>query len=359
MLLPDAGFLQEEDARYANRKRFSKHSPALPLYTEEDANASLELFEPVSMNKEIEILKGVKVEFKPVGHILGAASIRLSALGRSITFSGDVGRSDDLVMKAPQKLSETDYLVVESTYGDRLHEDIDAFAFFEEIINKTSKRGGIVLMPSFAVGRTQINLHILQELKKQGRIPDLPIFLNSPMAITATEIYCRHNKEHKLSASQCAEIDHGTHFVRTAEESIALNGSSYPSVIISASGMASGGRVLHHLKNLLPHHQHSIVFIGFQAPGTRGDTLVSGAAEVKIHGQYYPVKAEVYHSGSLSAHGDYQEIIDWLRASKISPKQVFVTHGERSASDSMRMKIKEQLGLKACVPEPGQEFELN
>lgn len=359
VLLPDAGFLQEEDARYANRKKFSKHSPALPLYTEEDARSSLELFEPVSMNKEIEILDGVKVEFKPVGHILGAASIRVSALGKTITFSGDVGRSDDLVMNPPQVLTETDYLVVESTYGDRLHEEIDAFAFFEEIINKTSKRGGIVLMPSFAVGRTQINLHILQELKKQKRIPDLPIFLNSPMAITATEIYCRHNKEHKLSASQCAEIDQGTHFVRTPEESIELNGSAFPSVIISASGMASGGRVLHHLKNLLPHHQHSIVFIGFQAPGTRGDTLVSGASEVKIHGQYYPVKAEVYHSGSLSAHGDYQEILDWLRASKISPKQVFVTHGERSASDSMRMKIKEQLGLTACVPEPGQEFELN
>lgn len=359
VLLPDAGFLQEEDARYANRKRFSKHQPALPLYTEADARASLELFEPIPMNEECEIIKGFKAEFRPVGHILGAASIRVSAGGKSITFSGDVGRSDDLVMNAPQALSDTDYLVVESTYGDRLHDDIDAFAFFEEIINKTSKRGGIVLMPSFAVGRTQINLHILHQLKKQGRIPELPIYLNSPMAITATEIYCRHNKEHKLSADQCAEIDQGTHFVRTAEESIALNGSTYPSVIISASGMASGGRVLHHLKTLLPHHQHSIVFIGFQAPGTRGDALVNGRSEIKIHGQYYPVKAEVYHSGSLSAHGDYQEILDWLAASKINPKKVFVTHGERSASDAMRLNIKETLAWNACVPELGDEYELS
>jgi len=179
------------------------------------------------------------------------------------------------------------------------------------------------------------------------------------MAITATEIYCRHHKEHKLSNEQCQQIDNGTHYVRTAEESIELNGSRYPSVIISASGMASGGRVLHHLKTLVSHHQNSIVFIGFQAPGTRGDAMVNGATEIKIHGEYYPVKAEVHHNGSLSAHGDYAEIIDWLKRSDISPKQVFVTHGERAAADSMRLKLKDKFSWRTCVPEMGEEFELS
>jgi metallo-beta-lactamase family protein len=358
VLLPDAGYLQEEDARYANYKKFSKHSPALPLYTEADARRSLGFFVPVSTNQEIEISDDIKATFTPVGHILGACAVRISALGKSITFSGDVGRQNDLVMYPPQAIAETDYLVVESTYGDRKHEETDAFSFFEDIINKTSKRGGIVLIPSFAVGRTQINLHIIQLLKAQKRIPDLPIYLNSPMAISATEIFCHHHKEHKLSDEQCRLIDEGTHYVHTPEESVELNASKYPSVIISASGMASGGRVLHHLKSLLPYHQHSIVFIGFQAPGTRGDALVNGAAEVKIHGEYYPVKAQIYHNGSLSAHGDYSEIISWLKQSDIHPKSVFVTHGERSAADSMRLKLKDAFGWKVCVPDAGEEQEL-
>jgi len=359
VLLPDSGYLQEEDARYANHKRFSKHTPALPLYTEEEARKSLNLFKTISMNKAVEIVKGVTASFSPVGHILGASSIQIKAQGKTVTFSGDVGRNKDLVMKPPQVLGKTDYLIVESTYGDRLHEDTDAFTYFEEIINKTSKRGGIVLMPSFAVGRTQINLHILQTLKQQKRIPSLPIYLNSPMAITATEIYCRHHKEHKLSHEQCQQIDEGTHYIRTPEESIELNGRNYPSVILSASGMASGGRVLHHLKSLLTHHQHSIVFIGYQAPGTRGDAMVNGASEIKIHGEYYPVKADIHHNESLSAHGDYAEIIEWLAKSNISPKKVFVTHGERTAADSMRLKLKDKFSWNTCVPELGEEFELS
>jgi len=359
VLLPDSGYLQEEDARYANYKKFSKHSPALPLYTESDARRSLGLFVPVSTNQEIDIIDGITVTFTPVGHILGACAVKIAAYGKTITFSGDVGRQDDLVMNPPQAITETDYLVVESTYGDRKHEAIDALSFFEDVINKTTKRGGIVLMPSFAVGRTQINLHIIQLLKEQKRIPDLPIHLNSPMAISATEIFCHHHKEHKLSDEQCQKIDEGTHYVHTPEESIELNASKFPSVIISASGMASGGRVLHHLKSLLPYHQHSIVFIGFQAPGTRGDALVNGATEVKIHGEYYPVKAQIYHSGSLSAHGDYSEIIQWLKQSDIHPKRVFVTHGERSAADSMRLKLKDAFGWQTCVPDAGDEVELN
>ena len=358
VLLPDSGYLQEEDARYANYKKFSKHAPALPLYTEEDAHKSLTYFKPVDLNQTIEIAEGVNIIFTPVGHILGACAVKVSAEGKSITFSGDVGRQNDIVMYPPEAISKTDYLVVESTYGDRKHEEIDALQFFENIINTTSKRGGIVLIPSFAVGRTQINLHIIQLLKDQNRIPNLPVYLNSPMAISATEIFCKHHKEHKLSNEQCQIMDSNTQYIRTPEESIALNGSRFPSVIISASGMASGGRVLHHLKNLIPHHQHSIVFIGFQAPGTRGDALINGASEIKIHGQYYPVKAEIHHSGSLSAHGDYSEIISWLKQSDIQPKRVFVTHGERTAADSMRKKLTDTFNWNTCVPEVGDEIEL-
>ncbi len=358
VLLPDSGYLQEEDARYANRKKFSKHKPALPLYTEEEARLSLKYFRTIELEEELDLGNGIKAVFNPVGHILGAASVRIEAEGKSITFSGDVGRMKDIVMYPPKPLESADTLVLESTYGDRLHGDLDPFSFFEEIINKTAKRGGVVLIPSFAVGRTQINLHILQELKAQQRIPDLPIFLNSPMAIKATEIYCRYHKEHRLTNEECERIDRGTHYVRTAEESIELNSKPFPSIIISASGMASGGRVLHHLKTLAPNHRNSIVFIGFQAPGTRGEAMINGAEQIKIHGAYYPVRAEVYHGDSLSAHGDYAELIAWLKQGSVQPGRVFITHGERNASDCMRRHLKDSFGWDAEVPEPGDEFDL-
>ncbi len=357
ILLPDSGYLQEEDAHYANLKKFSKHSPALPLYTEKEAIASLKLFEPIHFHEQIK-LGAMRIEFRPAGHILGSASIKVSNNGKSILFSGDVGRQNDLVMRPPEPISEADYLVVESTYGDRLHDNVDAFEFLEAIINKTVNRGGIVLMPSFAVGRAQTVLYIIDVLKEQGRIPNVPVYLNSPMAINATETFCQHHKEHKLSKVQCQHIDRNTTFVRTAEESMALNGQRFPSIIISASGMATGGRVLHHLKSLAPNHKNSIVFLGFQAPGTRGDAIVNGAKQVKIHGKFYPVSAEVHHFDSLSAHGDYEDILAWLGTASAQPKRTFVTHGEPVASDSLRAKIQDRLGWRACVPEHLDEVEL-
>ena len=358
ILLPDSGFLQEEDARYANKKKFSRHNPAMPLYTEKEAIESLKLFKPTYYHKPVEVAHQIVATFTPVGHILGSSAVQIKAGGKIITFSGDVGRREDLVMRSPEPLNKTDYLVVESTYGNRKHDETDPFEFFKSIINKTMERGGIVLFPSFAVGRAQTILYIIQLLKERNEIPDVPVFLNSPMAITATEIYCRHHKEHRLTEEECAKIDKGTHFVRTPEESIELNKRKYPSIIISASGMASGGRVLHHLKTLLPNHRNSVVFVGFQAPGTRGDAMVNGAQQVKIHGAYHPVRAEVCNLDSLSAHGDYEEILSWLDQSDITPRQVFVTHGEPAASDSMRLKLEEQFGWKVDVPDAGDEFEL-
>lgn len=358
VLLPDAGFLQEEDARYANKGRFSKHSPALPLYTEEDAWTALKHFEVVDFGEAFEPVRGLTAVFSRSGHILGAGSLRLDDGRRSIVFSGDVGRLQDDIMYPPEPLSPCDYLVVESTYGDRLHAQVDTRQVISDLVTRTCERGGVVLIPAFAVGRAQSLLYVLNELKKAGRIPSVPIFLNSPMAITATEIFYRFHKEHRLTPAQCAEIDGGVTFVRTVEESMALNNKRFPCIIISASGMASGGRVLHHLKALLPNHRNSILFAGYQASGTRGEALVHGADKVKIHGEYWPVKAEVVNLESLSAHADYEELLTWMKQTAHPPKKVFITHGEPLAADCLRRHIHERLAWEASVADYLEEAEL-
>lgn len=351
VLLPDAGFLQEEDAKYANKKRFSKHEPAEALYTEDDARKVLKQFKSIPFHQQLTLPGGMTAEFIPVGHILGASAIRFEYQGRSITFTGDVGRSQDVVMYPPEPLPATDYLVVESTYGDRLHEEVDEEQVIAGIVNRTAQRGGIVLMPAFAVGRAQMVLHVLQKLRAQNRIPHMPVYLNSPMAIKATEIFYDLHDLHKLTKEDCHQIDEMTHYVKTVEESIELNGRKYPSIIISASGMASGGRVLHHLKTLVSDPKNSVLFLGYQAAGTRGDAMTHGAERIKIHGMYFPIKAEVHNLTALSSHGDYSEILSWLKNMPGKPRKVFVTHGESSAADCMRLHLQDELGWKAQVPE--------
>ncbi|WP_020407203.1 MBL fold metallo-hydrolase RNA specificity domain-containing protein [Hahella ganghwensis] len=351
VLLPDSGFLQEEDARYANKRHFSKHSPALPLYTEKEAWKALEYFEPVDFHDDVNFLPGFKAQFIPAGHILGASSISIDGPAGKMVFSGDLGRPNDLIMRAPEAISQADYLILESTYGDRLHESVDIPQLLADIVNSTAEQGGIVLIPAFAVGRAQALLHLIQELKNTDRIPDLPVYLNSPMAISATEIFCHYHHLHRLTPEQCHAIDQGTQYVRTVEESIDLNQRKFPSIIVSASGMASGGRVLHHLKALLSDHRNSVVFAGFQAPGTRGDSLVNGAQQIKIHGQYYPVRASIYQLDALSAHADYDEILSWLENFTAPPKHTFITHGEPLASDALRLCIKDRLNWSVSVPE--------
>lgn len=353
VLLPDAGFLQEEEAKYAFRKKYSKHETPEPLFTEKDARQSLKYFESVQYHRPFEPVKGIEVMFSPAGHILGSSCVHVTETtsGRTVVFSGDVGRQEDVIMRSPEPINKADVLVCESTYGDRLHEDADPDQALSEIITRTAGRGGIVLLPAFAVGRAQMLLYLIHKLMAEDKVPTLPVFLNSPMAIKATEIFCRHHKEHKLSSEQCTLIDSNTEFVRTVEESIKLDSVRYPCVIISASGMASGGRVLHHLKTLLPNPRNSIVFAGFQAPGTRGDALVNGAESVKIHGEYWPVKAEIHNLDSLSAHGDFSEILAWLEQGSLQPERVFITHGEPLASDLMRRRISERFGWNTTVPD--------
>ncbi len=349
ILLPDSGHLQEQDALFANRHHFSKHKPALPLYTEKDAYDCLKQFHSVSFGKTLDIF-GVNVRYLRAGHILGAAMIEMAA-DTKIVFSGDVGRPNDIAMLPPEMLPETDFLVVESTYGNRTHNGLDAEDALADAINETARRGGTVVIPAFAVGRTQTLLLHLSRLLKARRIPALPIFLDSPMAINASDIFCRHPKDHKISAAETREAFSVARYVRTAEESKTLDSMVVPKVIISASGMATGGRVLHHLKSYAPDHRSLILFTGFQSGGTRGATMVAGGKTVKIHGDYFPVRAEVRNLDMLSAHADANEIVAWLKKTPKRPGTTFITHGEPDAADTLRRRISEELGWSCIVPE--------
>jgi metallo-beta-lactamase family protein len=358
LLLPDSGHLQEDEARFANLHGFSKHAPALPLYTEADARRSLEHFVAHPFRESFEAALGMHVHFNPAGHILGAASVLVRCEEGSILFSGDLGRSDDLLMRPPAPPEAADIVVIESTYGDRRHEASDVQGQLADVISRTAARGGVVIVPAFAVGRAQALLHTLRLLKDAKRIPDLPVYLNSPMATDATTLYQRHPELHRLGAAECAAMCRGVRFVNTEAESRALNDLRYPGVIISASGMATGGRVVHHLKAFAPDPRNAIVFAGYQAMGTRGAAMVGGAREIRIHGEWVPVRAEVVSVDGLSAHADRDELLAWLDALPAAPRQVFVTHGEPEAADSLRQAIKERHGVACSVPEYQASVEL-
>ncbi len=358
LLLPDAGRLQEEEAEFANRHGFSRHKPALPLYTEQDARQSLSRFKVVPFQEECSPWPDWSWRLQRAGHILGASSIRIGWGEGSVLFSGDLGRDDDLMMRAPQAPEDADFVLVESTYGNRRHAKVDALASIAEVVNRTAARGGVVVVPSFAVGRAQLLLHCIQQLKSAGRIPNLPVFLNSPMAADATRLLVRHMDEHRLSREQCRALSAGTKIVNSVEESKSLNSLDYPSVIVSASGMASGGRVLHHLKAYAPHARNTILFAGYQAAGTRGAALLAGADAVKIHGSYVPVRAEVANLDMLSAHADRDQLLAWLGRLPRAPRQVFVTHGEPVAADALRLGIEEAQAWPAAVPEYGDSVDL-
>jgi metallo-beta-lactamase family protein len=358
ILLPDSGHLQEEQAQFANRHGFSKHSPALPLYTEQDAHHCLERFRAVSFAEEIEPAPGVRASFTRAGHLLGAASVRVQHGGRSILFSGDVGRPHDPLMRAPVAPVAADYLVVESTYGDRTHPAWEPQTELRDVIRRTCGRGGVIVIPTFAVGRAQLLLLLIARLQASGEIPGVPVYLDSPMAIDATELFARFGAEHRLSRDEAATMGGIAALVRTAEQSKALDRIRAPAIILAASGMATGGRVVHHLKVFAPDARNTILFSGFQAGGTRGAALVAGAPQLRIHGETFPVRAEVAQLQSASAHADADELIAWLRQLPAAPRQVFVTHGEASASDALRHRIHAELGWSVIVPEYRDEVAL-
>lgn len=358
ILLPDSAYLQEEEARYANLRGFSKHSPALPLYTQEDAERALELLVPVPFEQEVEVAKGVAVKFSPAGHILGASLVMMRNEGKSILFSGDIGRPNDPLMLPPAIIRQADYLVLESTYGDRLHEKEDPEIKLAEIINRTYQRGGVLVVPVFAVGRAQELLYYIQSLKNKHQIPDIPVYLNSPMAVDATAIFMHHCDIHKLSPEQCKMVANSARMVNSVEESRSLNEIGHPVIILSASGMASGGRVVHHIKAFGPDPRNTILFAGYQAVGTRGAAMLDGAESVKIHGEYVPINAEVDSISNLSAHADYSEIMEWLHHYEKPPVTTFIVHGEPVAADAMRHHIEEKLHWEVVVPEYLETIEL-
>lgn len=358
LLLPDCGYLLEEEAEYLNRIGRTKHKPAFPLFTQKEAENSLAYFEGVPLDEVHEAAPGVRFRFRYSGHILGAASVVIEAEGRRLTFTGDVGRPVDRILFPPAPLLETDYFITEATYGNRLHENVDPLEALESVVNQTCRRGGVVVVPAFAVGRAQTLMHDLLLLRRQNRIPSVPMYLNSPMATDFTTIFRKHKDLHRLSETDCRDMAGLFKFVKSADDSKALNLKQGPMIIISASGMLTGGRVLHHLKAFAPYPQNTIVLAGFQSAGTRGEALQNGAAEIKIHGDYIPIRAQVRVLDNVSAHADYLELITWMADSGIHPKQVFINHGEPSAADEFRRRLTEKFGWNCIVPAHGEKFRL-
>lgn len=360
ILLPDSGHLQEQDAEFANRHRFSKHKPALPLYTEQDARHALDSFRPAPFGKPVALPGGAVAQFFLAGHILGAASVSLQWDDKVIIFSGDIGRYDDPLMLDPQTPPHADYLLMESTYGDRHHDRNDVENALADIIGSTIHRGGTVVVPAFAVGRAQSLIFHISRLKAAGRLPELlPVFLDSPMAIDATEIFQRHAAEQRLNGEDLKALGRDIRYVHTADESKALTANPMAKVIVSASGMATGGRVLHHLERYAPDPRSTILFTGFQAGGTRGAAMVAGAESIKMYGAYVPVKARIYNLSMLSAHADHDELLRWASGFTIAPRTTFIVHGEPQGADALRHALEEQRGWNCVVPDHGQTVELS
>jgi metallo-beta-lactamase family protein len=357
ILLPDSARLQEEDAEYNNRHHRSKHKIAQPLYTVKDADLALRQLVPLPFEEQIDAA-GLRVRLRLAGHIVGASSVELASAATTILFSGDLGRSDDPIMQQPSPIARADYVVVESTYGDRLHDAQDPQVVLGEVIKRTAARGGIVLVPAFAVGRAQEVLYAIYRLKALGSIPNVPVYLNSPMAIDMTEVYQRYRREHRLSIEECKGMCQVAQMVSTVEDSRALVAQKWPAVVVSASGMATGGRVLHHLKALAPHPRNTIVFAGFQAGGTRGGRIVAGERSIRIFGEEVAVNAEVVSLAGMSAHADAQQIMQWLATAPRAPKAVYLNHGEPAAADALRQRIEHEFGWPAVVPRFNQCVEI-
>jgi metallo-beta-lactamase family protein len=357
ILLPDSGHIQEEDAAFANRHGFSKHAPAMPLYSKQDALDCLPHIKAVQWGITFQPIPGWRATLQPAGHILGASSILLEVAGRRILFSGDLGRPDDSLMNPPEPPPAADTVLIESTYGDRTHPAENLLAELGPALQRLAQRGGVAVVPVFAVGRAQALLHAIAQLKERGDVPHaLPIFLDSPMAMHTTQLFEQHPGEHRLTPHETHALTRCATMVNSTDESRALAARHGPMVILSASGMATGGRVLHHLAHHVGNHRNMVILTGFQAPGTRGATLASGASTVRIHGRDVEVKAEVVQLQSASAHADGNQLLAWLGSMPTAPDQVYVVHGDSQPADTLRSRITRELGWRAMVPEHGSTW---
>jgi metallo-beta-lactamase family protein len=363
LVLRDSAKLQEEDARYAAEKGYSKHARPRPLYDSSDVERVIPMMKPVSFHERVTAATGIDVVLQPAGHILGSSSALLDVSGRRVVFSGDLGRPAHPLLAAPPPPPACDVIVVESTYGDRDHspQGLDELA---EVITRTVARGGSVVIPAFAVDRTEVVLMALRELTQRGRIPRVPVHVDSPMALRALGIYrqglARDDPDVRTDLGPDALVfDPGDlREAHTAEESIALNDPDEPCVIVSASGMATGGRVVHHLKHLLPDPRCAIVLVGYQAQGTRGRDLVEGSTQLKMHGRYVPVRAEIAQVDGFSVHADADELVGWLAGAPHPPDVVYVVHGELRASEALAARVRSELGWLTVVPRDGERVLL-
>jgi metallo-beta-lactamase family protein len=367
LLLTDSAHLQEEDAQYATKKGYSSHKPALPLYTVEDAQQALKFFHEIPRTQPFAISPQFTVKPSDAGHILGSSSLQITITenGKStvVVFSGDVGRYDQTILNDPQPIAKADYILCESTYGDRDHPTASPHDAIAEIVNRVAKRGGAIVIPAFAVGRTQTLMYIMRELEDQHRIPELPTFVDSPMASNVTDLYVRHREDHRLSFLQEEQsggdpLDtHRVQMTRSVEESKKINDIKTPCIIMSASGMCTGGRILHHLAHRLPDPRNAVIFAGYQAEGTLGRYLLSGGKDAHIHGEHIPVRAEIQEVSQFSAHADRMELVRWLSGFTAPPKQLFLTHGEPPAAQAFSGTVQQKLGWRVTVPAQNDSFD--
>lgn len=356
ILLEDSAHIKEEEAEYANRKKFSKHDPALALYTKQDVVRALPLFRAHGYQQEFWI-GDFKIKFIPAGHILGACSVLVECEGKKILFSGDLGRDNDLLMKAPHKPPACDYLIMESTYGDRLHDAVDPIEALDEILEEALKNKSVLMIPSFAVGRAQLLLYCIYKVFEKYPHLKMPVFVNSPMASEVTDLYQRFLEDHKLDEAMCRHVCNSARFVQSIEESKALNRMDGPMIIIAASGMLTGGRILHHLEAFGADPKNMILMVGFQAQGTRGARLIRGERSIKFHGYYHDINAKLIELEFFSAHADQQELIKWLQSMPTKPRKIFLTHGEPEAAALLKQKLVE-LDYLVSVPEDLDEVEI-
>jgi len=370
LLLPDSAHLQEEDAQFAARKGYSSHKQPLPLYTVAQAQQALARFQEIPREDAFTIGPEFSVRTHDAGHILGSTWLELTITENSkktlVVFSGDIGRYDQPILNDPEAPSRADFLLCESTYGDREHGTASVADELADVINRVAKRGGMVVIPSFAVGRTQTLMYYLRELDDAQRIPKLPVYVDSPMAISVTDIYARHHEDHDLDFTKLEQQGdrdplnlHDAHMTRTVEDSKAINNVTSPCIIISASGMATGGRVLHHLAKRLPDSRSAVLLVGYQAAATLGRALQDGAQFVRIHGQEVPVRAEIVVLDQLSAHAGRSELLRWLSGFTAPPRQTFLVHGEPSGLEGLRAGIASRYHWPVVVPAYLQSFDLN
>ena len=358
LILLDSAKIQEEEAAKTNEGKYSKHEIAEPLYTVEQAEEVFSLFRVIKPNEQVLLDAEIKAVYTNAGHILGACTIELDIENKKLVFSGDIGKDNDVLMYPPTKPKNADYIFLESTYGNRIHPETDTKFELETYINNTLKKGGTIIIPSFAVERAQILMYLIWQLKTEGKIPNIPYIIDTPMGISVLSIFLNNRKWHKLSEENFTAMCEMFTMISDYKDTIEAIYDKQPKLVIAASGMITGGRVLSYLERYIGLPETTIIIVGYQAEGTRGRKLLEGAKDIKIHGKYYEVKANVISIEGLSAHGDQNDLINWLSELKNKPKKIFLVHGENQPADELRIKINEKYGYDCTIPLMGQEFEL-